>query len=122
MSYYNPYWGKAIQYQQKAQPKPSGKPQQQQQSKSQENKPKDFGGFDSLIVGRECVIKLGNGEAIKGVVSAASKYFYLVTAGGQVIVINKAYVVMVMPIQNPNTNNPTNEASTAVSTNASRTK
>ena len=113
MSYYNPYWAKAIQNQQKAQPKPSGKPQQQQQPKQQENKPRDFGGFDSLIVGRECVIKLGNGEAIKGTVSAASKYFYLVTAGGQVMVVNKAYVVMVMPIQSQNnTNNNTNEVST----------
>jgi len=115
----NPYWSKALQYQQKSQAKPSGKPQQQQQPKQQENKPRDFGGFDSLIVGRECVIKLGNGEAIKGTVSAASKYFYLVTAGGQVMVVNKAYVVMVMPIQpQNNTNNSTNE----VSTNASKAK
>jgi sRNA-binding regulator protein Hfq len=104
MSYYNPYWAKALQNQQKAQPKPQAKPQQQQ-PKSQENKPKDFGGFDSIIVGKECVIKLGNGEAIKGTVSAASKYFYLVTAGGQVMVINKAYVVMVMPIRTPQNNN-----------------
>jgi sRNA-binding regulator protein Hfq len=99
MSYYNPYWAKAVQYQQKAQAKP-----QQQQPKQQE-KPRDFGGFDSLIVGKECVIKLGNGEAIKGTVSAASKYFYLVTAGGQVLIINKAYVVMVMPIQTQQNNN-----------------
>jgi len=104
MSYYNPYWAKALQNQQKPQPKPQAKPQQQQ-PKSQENKPKDFGGFDSIIVGRECIIKLGNGEAIKGVVSAASKFWYLVTAGGQVMVVNKAYVVMVMPIQTPQNNN-----------------
>jgi sRNA-binding regulator protein Hfq len=109
MSYYNPYWAKALQNQQKPQPKPSGKPQQQ--PKPQESKPRDFGGFDSIIVGKECIIKLGNGEAIKGVVSAASKYFYLVTAGGQVMVVNKAYVVMVMPIQpHNNTNNNTNTA------------
>jgi len=58
-----------------------------------------------LIVGRECIIKLGNGEAIKGTVSAASKYFYLVTTGGQVMVVNKAYVVLIMPIQTPQNNN-----------------
>jgi len=111
MSYFNPYWSKALQYQQKAQSKPQGKPQQQ--PKPQESKPRDFGGFDSIIVGRECIIKLGCGEAIKGTVSAASKYFYLVTAGGQVMVVNKAYVVMVMPIQSQNnTNNNTNEVST----------
>jgi sRNA-binding regulator protein Hfq len=105
MSYYNPYWAKALQNQQKPQPKPSGKPQQQQpQPKPQESKPRDFGGFDTIIVGKECIIKLGNGEAIKGTVSAASKYFYLVTAGGQVLIINKAYVVMVMPLQTPQNN------------------
>ena len=109
MSYYNPYWAKALQNQQKPQPKPSGKPQPQ--PKPQESKPRDFGGFDSLIVGKECIIKLGNGEAIKGTVSAASKYFYLVTAGGQVMIVNKAYVVMVVPIQpQNNTNNNTNTA------------
>ena len=104
----NPYWQKAIQYQQGQQ---QGKPQVKQQQRQQENKPRDFGGFDSLVVGRECMIKLGNGEAIKGLVSAASKYFYLVTVGGQVIVINKAYVVMVMPTQTQQQNNNTNTAS-----------
>jgi sRNA-binding regulator protein Hfq len=112
VNYYNPHWNKAIQNQQKTQPKPQGKSQtqQQQQPKPQESKTRDFGGFDSLIVGKDCLIKLGNGEAIKGVVSAASKYFYLVTAGGQVLIINKAYVVMVMPIQTPQNNNNTNMA------------
>jgi hypothetical protein len=100
MSYYNPYWAKAVQNQQKAQPKPSGKPQQRQQPKQQ-----DFGGFDSLIVGRECLIKLGCGEAIKGTISAASKFWYLVNADGQVVIINKAWVVSVMPIQNTTNNN-----------------
>ena len=61
-----------------------------------------------MVVDRECVIKLGNGEVIKGLVSAASKYFYLVNAGGQVLIINKAYVVMVMPIQTPQQNNTNN--------------
>jgi sRNA-binding regulator protein Hfq len=98
----NPYWGKALQYQQKTQAKSQVKQQQQRQ---QENKPRDFGGFDSLVVGRECVIKLGNGEVIRGLVSAASKYFYLVTVGGQVMIVNKAYVVMVMPTQTQQNNN-----------------
>ncbi len=101
--YYNPYWNKALQSQARAQSKPSGKSQQQQP------KQQDFGGFDSLLVGRECLFKLGNGEVIKGVVSAASKFWYLVNAGGQVMVVNKAYVVMVMPIQNT-TNNTNNNA------------
>jgi len=101
----HPYWGRALQYQQGQQ---QGKAQVKQQPKQQGNKPRDFGGFDSLVVGRECMIKLGNGEVIKGLVSAASKYFYLVTVGGQVMVVNKAYVVMVMPIQTPQQNNTNN--------------
>jgi len=117
----HPYWGRAIQNQMKAQAKP------QQQSR-QEAKPRDNGGFDSLIIGRECFIKLGNGEdggfdsliigrecfiklgngeAVKGVVSVASKFWYLVNIGGQVIVVNKAWVVSVMPTQ-PQTNKTNN--------------
>jgi sRNA-binding regulator protein Hfq len=100
----NPYWQRAIQSQARAQSKPSGKPQQQQ------SKQQDFGGFDSLIVGKECVIKLGCGEAVKGVVSAASKFWYLVTVDGQVLLINKAWVVSVAPTQNTNKNNANNGA------------
>ncbi|MDT7970733.1 MAG: hypothetical protein RQ842_09195, partial [Vulcanisaeta sp.] len=51
----------------------------------------------SLIVGRACSIELGNGRTIEGVVTAASKYFYLISIDGQVIIINKAYVVTVAP-------------------------
>ncbi len=101
--YYNPYWNKALQSQARAQSKP------QTQQQKQQPKQQDFGGFDSLLVGRECLIKLGCGEVIKGTVSAASKFWYLVNAGGQVMVVNKAYVVMVTPIQNA-TNNTNNNA------------
>jgi len=111
MSYNNPYWAKALQNQQKPQPKSQAKSQQQQQPKHQESETRDFGGFDSLIVGKDCVIKLGNGEAVKGVVSAASKYFYLVNAGGQVLIINKAWVVSVMPVQSPTNNQQNNNTS-----------
>jgi sRNA-binding regulator protein Hfq len=110
----NPYWQKALQYQQQGQQggeqRNQGRQQQQrqQQQRQQENKPRDFGGFDSLVVDRECMIKLGNGEVIKGLVSAASKYFYLVNAGGQVTIVNKAYVVLIMPIQTPQQNNTNN--------------
>jgi len=93
MSYYNPYWGKALQNQQKAQPKPEAKQSRQQG---------DNGGFDSLIVGRACSIELGNGKTIKGVVSAASKYFYLISIDGQVTIVNKAFVVSITPIQGQN--------------------
>jgi hypothetical protein len=99
----HPYWSKAVQYQVTQQAKPQQKSQgKSQQPKQQGGEPRDNGGFDSLIVGQLCVIKLGTGEIIKGVVSAASKYFYLVSVDEQVIIINKAYVVTVAPIQNQN--------------------
>jgi hypothetical protein len=96
MSYYNPYWAKAVQNQQKAQAKPEAR---QQPSKVREDKPGDNGGFDSLIVGRECIVKLGTGETVRGIVSAASRYFYLISIDGQVVIVNKAYVVSITPIQ-----------------------
>jgi sRNA-binding regulator protein Hfq len=100
----HPYWGRALQYQQGQQQGKAQIKQQQQQGKH-ENKPRDYGGFDSLVVGRECVIKLGNGEILKGIVSAASKYFYLVNTGGQVMIVNKAYVVSIIPTQTQQNNN-----------------
>jgi len=101
---FNPYWGKAIQYQQKAQPKPETKQTGKQPSKARGDRPRDFGGFDSLIVGKECIIKLGTGEIVRGVVGAVSKYFYLISIDGQVMVVNKAWVISIMPVQSQNKN------------------
>lgn len=108
------YWPQPKQHQQRQ--GQQRQPSKQQQPKSQESKARDFGGFDPLIVDKNCLIKLGNGEVVKGLVSATSKYWFLVNVDGQIIVINKAYVVSVMPIQSPtnnqqNTNNPTGEVS-----------
>jgi hypothetical protein len=111
MSYYNPYRAKAIQNQQKGQPKPSGKSQQQQpkqQEGRQQAKSSDHGGFDSLLVDRKCKIKTGTGEVIEGLITAASKYFYLMNVDGQIIIVNKAWVVSVMPVQSPTNNQQNN--------------
>jgi sRNA-binding regulator protein Hfq len=121
----NYYWSRAVQYQgqqgqqrqqvQGQQRQPSK--QQQQQPKSQESKARDFGGFDPLIVDKNCLIKLGNGEVIKGLVGATSKYWLLVNVDGQVIIINKAWVVSVMPIQSPTNNSQENTNNNAGGTN-----
>jgi sRNA-binding regulator protein Hfq len=102
-----PHWDKNLQHKQR---QPNQRPSQQ---RARQQRPNDFGGFDSLLVGKEGVMKLGNGEVIKGVVSAASKYFYLVSVDGQVLIVNKAWVVSIMPVQNQNKNNG---ASTLVGT------
>jgi hypothetical protein len=105
----HPHWSQAKQSQQRNQQQ--GKAQQpakQQTQPRQEKKAEDHGGFDSLLVGRKCKFKTGDGEVIEGFVSAASKFWYLVNVDGQVVIINKAYVVMVMPIQTPQNNNTNN--------------
>ncbi len=92
-----------------------GKPRQQQSQPQQQAPPRqekrvnDHGGFDSLLVGQRCRIKDGTGEVIEGIVSAASKFWYLVNADGQIIVINKAWTVSITPVQSP-TNNHQNNA------------
>jgi len=58
-----------------------------------------------LVVDQRCKIKMGTGEVIEGIVSAASKYWYLVNVDGQVVIVNKAHVVSIMPLQNPAANN-----------------
>jgi len=93
-----PRWDRNLQYQQRR------SNQQSRQQRVQQRNPNDFGGFDSLVVGRKSIIKLGNGEVIRGDVSAASKYWYLVNVDGQVVIINKGYIISIMPVQSQNKN------------------
>ncbi len=104
-------WSQVRQSQQRqVQTKPQVMSQQQPQ---QSKKANDYGGFDPLVDKRRCRIKLGDGEVIEGLITATSKFWYLVNADGQVVIVNKAWVVSITPIQDPNTNNnPTNEVST----------
>jgi len=101
----HPHWSQARQPQQRNQQQ--GKAQQpvkQQTQPRQEKKAEDHGGFDSLVVNQRCRFKTGTGEVLEGLVSAASKYFYLVNVDGQVVVINKAWVVSITPVQSPTNN------------------
>ncbi len=75
-----------------------------------------------MLVDRKCRFKTGDGEVIEGLVVAASKFWYLVNVDGQIVIVNKAYVVSIMPIQKPNENNQQNTSNTVgeVSGNGSR--
>jgi hypothetical protein len=110
---HHPYWGRAIQ---QAGQKPAVKtqPRQPQQPQAKRQKLNDHGGFDSLIVGRKCLIKLGDGDMIKGTVSATSKYWYLVTVGEQVVIVNKAYIMAIIPGQTQDGNNQQNTSAPKV--------
>jgi sRNA-binding regulator protein Hfq len=48
------------------------------------------------------MFKLANGETLEGLVSATSRYWYMLNVNGQVIIVNKAYVVSIMPVQSQN--------------------
>jgi hypothetical protein len=65
-----------------------------------------------LLVDRKCKIKTGTGEVIEGLITATSKFWYLVNVDGQIVIVNKAYVVSIMPIQKPNENNQQNASNT----------
>jgi len=82
------------------QQKQPGHPLRQQ--RTQERRPNDHGGFDGSILGTNCRFKLANGETLQGLVSAVSKYWYLINVDGQIMIVNKAYVVSIMPVQNQN--------------------
>jgi hypothetical protein len=112
-----PNWSQVRQYQQHGN---SRQPARQQTQTRQERKTNDHGGFDSLLVDRRCRIKDGTGGIIEGIVTAASKFWYLVNADGQIIVINKAWVVSITPVQSPNENNQQNTPVGEVTRNANK--
>jgi sRNA-binding regulator protein Hfq len=89
-------WDKNLQHQQRL---PNQRPGQQ---RPQHRRPNDYGGFDSSILGKICKFKLANGEVLQGLVSAASKFWYLVNIDGQVVIINKGYIISIMPVQSQN--------------------
>jgi len=72
------------------------------QQRPQQRGSSDHGGFDSLLVGHDCLTELGNGKVIRGVIAAASKYFYLINVNGQIMVVNKAWIVSITPVQSQN--------------------
>jgi hypothetical protein len=118
----HPHWSQARQSQQRNQQQ--GKAQQpakQQTQPRQEKKAEDHGGFDSLVVNRKCRFKTGDGEVIEGFVSAASKFWFLVNVDGQVVVVNKAWVVSITPVQSPiNNQQKTNDTAGEVTRNANK--
>jgi len=98
---YNSYRPKAIQNQQKAQPKPSGKPQQQQQPKQQPSKAQAREGFDPELLDKDVEVeqvKGANVVAIRGRVDDVSKYWLKLLVNGEVVYLNKAYIVSIKPL------------------------
>jgi hypothetical protein len=93
VSYYNPYWAKAIQNQQKAQSKSQAKTQQQQQPRTTVRE-----GFDDEWLDKDVEVEQVKGM-IRGKVVGVSKYWLKIAVDGQTLYINKAYVVSIKPLE-----------------------
>jgi hypothetical protein len=97
VSYYNPYWAKAIQNQQKAQFKPETK----QATKQQLSKAQAREGFDPELLDKDVEVeqvKGANVVAIRGRVDDVSKYWLKLLVNGEVVYLNKAYIVSIKPL------------------------
>jgi len=91
-----PRWDKGLQHQQRP---PNQRPGQQ---RTQQRRFKDHGGFDSSILDKVCMFELANGKTLQGLVVAAAKYWYMLNVDGQVVIVNKAYIVSITPVQSQN--------------------
>jgi hypothetical protein len=91
MTYYN--WNKALQNQTRAQNKPQGKPDAKQR---QQGKQRD--GFDDEWVGKDVEVEQAKG-VIRGRVVDVSKYWLKIIVNGEVVYLNKAYIVSIKPTE-----------------------
>jgi hypothetical protein len=91
----NPYWQKAIQYQQKGhQAKPQGRPQPQGKVQVKE-------GFDPDILGKDVEVEQVKGQnvvVIRGKVIDISKYWLKILANGETVYLNKAFIISIKPL------------------------
>jgi len=95
----HPYWGKALQNQQKSQAKPEAKPSQRQQGK-QRRGTRD--GFDDEWLGKEVdgrVVEGANVVVLRGRVIDVSKYWIKLFVNNQILYLNKAYILSIKPVE-----------------------
>ena len=85
----HPYWGKALQNQQKSQ----AKPETRQASKRQRMRD----GFDDEWVGKDVEVEQVKG-VIRGRVVDVSKYWLKIIVNGEVVYLNKAYIASIKPL------------------------
>ncbi len=102
MSYFNPYWQKALQYQQRNQQQ-QGQQQQRQQSqpaKQGRQQPRDDFGHEWL--GKDVEIECVKGqvvEEIRGKILDISKYWLKLFVNNQVVYLNKAFILSIKPVE-----------------------
>jgi hypothetical protein len=97
----NPYWGQAKQYQQQK-PQTSQRPGQGPRPRDghrERHTKDDFGGeWLNKDVEIECV-KGQTAEVIRARVEDVSRYWIKISVNGQVLYLNKAYVISIKPVE-----------------------
>jgi hypothetical protein len=95
----NPYWSKAIQYQQQGKAQQPAKQQTQQQGRQRRGVRDDF---SDEWVGREVESEVAKGTnvvVLRGRVVDVARYWLKMMVDGTVIYVNKAAVVTIKPKQ-----------------------
>jgi hypothetical protein len=97
----NPYWQKAIQYQQRSQRQTKSQPNQGQEQGPRHDRAvkEDFGNeWRDRNVEMECV-KGQAVEVIKGRIVDISKYWLKLFVNNQILYLNKAYILSIRPAE-----------------------
>jgi hypothetical protein len=90
----NPHWQRAAQNLQRAQPKAQTKQQQQQEGRQRRGVRDDF---SDEWVGKDVEVEQVKGM-IRGRVVDVSKYWLRLLVNGEVVYLNKAYIVSIKPL------------------------
>jgi len=97
----NPYWEKAIQYQQQGQQGGGQRNQGRQQQQRQQPRPQVKEGFDPDLADKDVEIeqvKGANVVVIRGRVVDVSKYWLKLLVNGETLYLNKAFVISIKPL------------------------
>ena len=74
------------------------KEEEKKEEKKERRKPRFFSDFGDEIEGSYSLVLLGNGETLEGKILDSRKYFLKIQVKNNILYINKAHVVYVMPL------------------------
>jgi hypothetical protein len=97
----NPYWEKALQYQQQGQQGGGQRNQGRQPNKQQPSKAQAREGFDPELLDKDVEIeevKGANVVVIRGRIVDVSKYWLKLLVNGETLYLNKAFIISIKPL------------------------
>jgi hypothetical protein len=71
---------------------------EEKEKKKERKKPEFFHDFGNEFENSYCLVLLGNGETIEGKVIESRKFFLKVQSKNDILYVNKAFVVYIMPL------------------------